>query len=550
MMMKPCFSTIGVVLVVAFAVSCGATGAEAEASPGSEAQGGIGASKPEPAVAGASTTPGEGGAGGAITDAMTFGGNSGAPDVPMAGGPSGPPLSDGEKPKAGLSITFSLERGWYSGDQTLTLSSPLPGAPISYAIGGGLPSLPYEGPITVTDNGQVVTVRARATLDGVPQPMLTKTFVFRPDVGGAVVVMNDSDLPVAPGETERPVTFEFIPSPKTGLLPVADEAGTATNMAGQSSGRSDKVYFRSEYGNGRLHGDVFGDLYYGVKPTDRHDHLYLRSDHTDRSMLRNIMAHDALLAMGQLSPHGRLVDFYDNGALRGTRYLHERPEGGFMESYLGIPKKAWIAVSGLDAIGTSLDTTVEYGTWAEVDQAINVQSLVDFLMVQWHAGVKDYEPLTRNWRATGPVGLGGDAQTDYRWHFFNWDIDRGYMRANRTFGSPMNIWERIKKFPEAIAIFQERIQCAFFNGGPLTVESMMTRLRARLAQLMTTSLMTEVWDDATAIAAKPIGLEDISTVPPLFVSEMEIWLVEREKFLFETAFTAEMKQARAPEHCP
>lgn len=425
---------------------------------------------------------------------------------------------------------FSLERSWYTGNQTITLIPSVPGASISYALGGALPNKPYQGPIAVGDNGKAVTLRARATIAGIPGKLQTHSYVFMPDRGGAVVVVNDSDLPVAPGETERPITFEFIPSPKTGLVPVADEAGTAPNMGGQSAGKSDKVYFRDEYGRGTLHGDVFGDLYYGAKPTLRHDHLFLRSDHTDETFLRNVMAHDALLAVGQFSPHGRFVDFFDNGVHKGTRYLVERPEGGFMESYTGVDKKQWLAVSGLDGFGTSLDGL--FPTWADAERTLNVHSLVDFLLVQWQAGVRDFRPEEKNWRATGPIGLGSGPDTTLRWHFFNWDIDRGYMRDFHTFGSPLNVWEKINGFVEAQLIFQDRLYCAYFDGGPLMIPAMMARFQARLAQLQTTTLLTA---DGRDISAASLRL----------ASEIEAWLATRERLLFDQVFPKDWVSSRS-----
>lgn len=513
-----------------------------------DAGGGIGS---QPSVTAGTTSGGAPGSGGAQASS----GGQAEPQVPTGtGGTAGSAGTKGPCSEGGFGVVFSLERGWYRGDQTLTLSPCLGQVgTILYAVGGTLPSQPYSGPIVVKDNGKVVTVRARLVVSGVEGRLQTHTFVFMPDVGGALAVSNDNGFPVAPGEVERTVTFEFIPSPQTGLVAVSEEAGTATNQQGQSSGKSDKFYFRSEYGKGRLHGDLFGDLYYGPRPTNRHDHLYLRSDHTDKSMLRNITAHDALSAMGQLSPHGRLVDFYDDGVHRGTRYLHERPEGGFMESYTGIDKARWIAVNGFDALGTTLDPGIQFSSWGEADRMINVASLVDFLLVQWHAGVKDYEPLLRNWRGTGPATAPAGPEPEHRWHFFNWDIDRGYMRDHRTFGSPMNIWERVERFPEARAIFQERVQCAFFNGGPLTAQSMMTRIRARFDQLMKTTLTTEIWDegndDRVQPGAKAQGLEDISAVPPLFVKEMETWLAARERFMLNDVLKGWMLEGPRPAQC-
>lgn len=544
--------SLGALLLIT-AAACGGKGSDAREPQGAGSGGQPpGVSNAGSAGAASSGPPSSGGA--TSSGGTTVGGQAGASG--QAGAPGGTSGTGDPCAAIDFGVGFSLERGWYQGDQTLSLSAcpaAQTGGQITYALGGALPSMPYTGPILIGDNGSIVTVRARLTLAGVPGRLQTHTFVFLPDVGGAVAVVNDNDLPVAPDEIERTVTFEFIPSPKTGLVPVSDEAGTATNMQGQSSGKSDKLYFRREYGKGRLRGDLFSDLYYGVKPTDRHDHLFLRSDHTDKSMLRNVMAHDALSAMGQLSPHGRFADFYDNGVARGTRYLVERPEGGFMESYTSIDKGRWIAVNGLDAIGTTLDPSIQFASWDEASRMINVTSLVDFLLVQWHAGVSDYEPLRRNWRGTGPTTVPSGPEPEHRWHFFNWDIDRGYMRDNRIVGSPMNIWQRVERFPEAHAIFQERVQCAFSNGGPLTTQSMLTRLRARFDQLMKTSLLLEVWEetdaDRLAPGTKPTGIEDFSAFPPKFVTEMETWLVARERIMREEILSDWMLQGRAPAKC-
>lgn len=433
-----------------------------------------------------------------------------------------------------LTVAFSVQRGWYSGSRTLTLTPSVPGASITYNTNGsGVANTLYTGPISVSDNNDVQVVQAQASANGQASNLVTHTYVFKVDNGVPVVATWPNGLAVAPGEDEVTRSFEFIPPPSTGLTPAAGNAGVKESEGGFQGVDSDKIFFRGAYGNGTLTGDLFGDNYYGIEPATSTDQLFLRNLHGDETHLRQIFAHDALLAMGQLSPHGRFIEYYRDGTDEGPRHMQERPEGGFMESYTGIDKDNWIAWSTHEATpGTGTPNGLggqtlgaPFSSWSDATTAINVESLVDYLLVQWQAKVSDYRNI-KNFRIAGPTSFGNANGGDYRYHFFNWDMDLGYSndlygRGGPTgwgwaaFASPDYIAHDLDQFPEFRMLAADRIVCAFTDGGPLTREAFAPRMEARRQEL---------------VAA---GGANQST----FVSNLGSWIESRNDWLINDGFT-------------
>ena len=432
-----------------------------------------------------------------------------APDNPAAWAAGTPTPQLANSPS--LSVIFSVPRGWYGSDQVVTLTPSVPGATIVYSTNGsGTATTAYTGPIPVADNGGLRVIQAQARLGGQASPLITHTYVFRPDTGSPVVATWPNGLPVAAGEDEVTASFEFIPPPSTGLTPAAGNAGIAPSEGGIEAGESDKVFFRGVYGNGTLTADLFGDSFYGLAPTRRHDQLFLRDEHQDGTHLRQIIAHDALLALGRLSPHGRFVQYYENGTAAGVRHLQERPEGGFMESYTGIGKDQWLAWSTHEltpGTGTPNGLGAEtmgspFTSFADATESVNVEDLVDYLLVQWQANVSDYRSI-KNFRTAGPIDFTTAFHTsgapnsvgDYRYHFFNWDMDIGY--ANNLYGrggptgwgwagfvSPDWIAHDLDQFIEFRNLASDRIVCAHFDDGPLTSAGFVSRLADRRQELV------------------------------------------------------------------
>jgi|GEM_PF-1693093 len=414
-----------------------------------------------------------------------------------------------------LAVQFSVERGWYGSGQTVTLTPTVPGAQIFYNTNGsGAVTTQYTGPISVSANNDIRVIQAQASFNGQAGALTTHTYVFKPDTGAPVIATWPNGLAVDPTEDELTRSFEFIPPPSTGLAPAWANAGVKASAGGVAAGESDKFFFRGFYGNGTLSGDLFGDNYYGVEPTTSIDQLFLRNNQGDSTHLRQIFAHDALLETGQLSPHGRFVQYYKSGVDEGVRHMQERPEGGFMESYTGIAKSQWLAWSTnevtpgsgeLNGLGNET-MGAPFSSWADATSSIDPDSLIDYLLVQWQAKVSDYRNL-KNFRTAGPVIAGnGSPATEtlpefqneannYRYHFFNWDLDLGYNNNQYDRGGPTGwgwagytspdyLAHELDGFIEFRLLASDRITCAHFDGGPLTQQAFSTRLDARLAELI------------------------------------------------------------------
>lgn len=407
---------------------------------------------------------------------------------------AGPPSPRGAS-QLDLAVLFSVQRGWYDNTQIVTLTATKPGATIRYNTNGsGSTTQTYSGPITISDNNDLRVLQASASLGGETSPVATHTYVFRPDNGVPVVAVWNNPVPADPDEVESTITFEFIAPPSTGLAPVFGYAGMKASEGGVDAGDSDKVFFRGTYGFGTLNGDLFGDNHYGIEPTREHDQLFLRDEHLDGTHLRQIMAHDSLLDLGQLSPHGRFVMYQRDGQNLGVRHLQERPEGGFMESYTGIKKDQWEAWSRNDNGLGAGSMGAPFNSWSQVTPIINPESLIDSLLVQWQANVSDYRG-PKNFRTAGPTSPALGDGGEYRFHYFNWDMDLGYAnnlyrRGSPTvwgwagFVSPDYIGHELDHLPEFRLLASDRITCAHYNGGPLTTTALMERSRARNAELV------------------------------------------------------------------
>lgn len=456
-------------------------------------------------------------ASGAVADTVTY---SDAPPWPTSADGSGDSLqlldpasdnalavnwvagqpSPGATNNPNLDVRFSLTRGWYSGTQQVTLTSTIPGATIRYATGAGAVGTTYTGPITLTDNNDIRVIRAQATSGGSQSGIVTHTYVFKNDTGNVtpLVAIWPNPVPVAPGESEQTVHVEFLPPPSIPLSPVAGYAGFKASDQGVSGGESDKLFFRGVYGDSTLNGDLFSDRDYAFPVATEYDQLFLRDLHLDNTHLRQIMAHDAMLAAGQLAPHGRFVEYHVNGTDQGIRHLQERPEGGFMESYTDIDKSQWVAWSGDEQDPTyGLSTFgAPYNSWAQANQIVNVEHLIDSLLVQWQANVADFRG-PKNYRAAGPNNPNAGDGNDYRFHFFNWDMDLGYGRSYNLGSYPGDgptgwrwsavvsgeyLAHELDHLPEFRLLASDRITCAHFNGGSLTAGAVNARLVDRNAE--------------------------------------------------------------------
>ena len=385
-----------------------------------------------------------------------------------------------------LKIHFSLKRGFYDNAIEVQLIPNRPNTIIRYIIGTNPRSptvntgITYSSPIQIDNQQDIQTLKVIGTDGEDTTKVYTHSYIFN-GFNLPTVVLSRSPYSTSRYK-EIPISFEFIVPSNSPLKSIQEYAGTKTSTGGFHSGFSDKVYFRSEYGAGTLKEDLFSDFYYGPqKPVEKIDQLFLRSNHSDESMLKQIAAHDAVRATGQYAPAGRFVYLYKNGKLKDVRHLQERPEGGFMEAQTGYDKSIFEAYAG--NIHADLHAKVRSG-WEATRKAINIESFCNFLLNQWIANVPDFYHY-RNFRAAGPADLDTTDGGDLAWHFFNWDMDLGY-KGSPTYNpytSPRHILRSVQEHIEFRLQFGDIINCTMENEGVFTASSYLDRIDERNAQL-------------------------------------------------------------------
>lgn len=325
-------------------------------------------------------------------------------------------------------VVASIQRGFYTTTQSVTLTCGTPGAVIRYTFDGSTPvdtagpSATYSGPISIN---KTTTLRYRAFRPGYdPSDSATQTYIFTSDVitqqptGTPPIITNPSgasqatttwpgtfnannnkyivnsqeldfgmdpdvvnnptynatiqnDLKAIPtmsivtdlanlfnaatgiyvnpsGDTitwERPASIELI-DPTGGTAEF--QANCGLRLRGGFSRSPDnpkhafRIFFRDTYGPGKLRFPLFGDDPTG---TDEFDKFDLRSsqnyswafqnDGGNGILIRDEIARDMQLAMGQVSSHGGLYHLYVNGQYWGVYNIDERPDANFGASYFG-----------------------------------------------------------------------------------------------------------------------------------------------------------------------------------------------------------------------
>ncbi len=358
---------------------------------------------------------------------------------------------------------------------------------------------------------------------------LRKGFTDIPSV--SIFVDNDS---IIDGVQDRKISIEWLYPNNLNEGPNHQvDAGIryATGGAnGAAPKRSLKIYFRSEHGYSKLKYPLFEKFKYGIEPTESFDRIYLRNGSHDSTIpgpynwdqagtyARQRFAQDCQLEMGNIAPHGRFVQVFLNGVYYGMFHMHERPTRGFMEEYVGGDGDQYDAIkAGLPSSGTvdqyqeMVDNSTDYNT---VKNYMNVQNFIDYLLVMFHSASVDYNAI-KNWRAAGPSEI--DTPEGAKWHFFCWDMDTGYnwYRGNTivsptlfsTLGrSPGGMYDSLKNDLEFKFDFADRVQCNFYDEGPLTKEKMIPRFQKRIDEISNAAIAEHLrWTDINSYTEKWIG---------------------------------------------
>lgn len=428
-------------------------------------------------------------------------------------------------------VHFSVPRGFFSGTFNLSLSCPTPGAIIRFTTNGSPPTLTdgflYTNAIPINVSR---VIRAAAFLsNALPSRIGTHTYLVnqtatRQRIPAISLVTATNNLfgrtgimEVNPRNTtkrgaawERPVSVEWIrPDGDTGFQ---TDCGLRLQggdyVRGQYNYRTTEIpfskysfrlYFRGEYGQGRLHYPLFPET-----TQTSFDTVVLRAGMNDalNPYLTDEFVRSLVRDTGQPSPAGTFVHLFLNGVYKGYYNPCERIDIDFLRAYHGGGEK-WdvmaqvgevregdaTAFNTLRTIASTRDLTVATN-FRDVASRLDLTNFVDYLLPLIYVDNDDWPH--NNWRAARERVSGGPYRMycwDAEWafglvngHAPTWDTIRNQLSSTSPpWGSAdiQRIFIGLKKSPEFRQFFADRVHRHFFNGGVLTDE----RLRVRYAGL-------------------------------------------------------------------
>ena len=512
-------------------------------------------------------------------------------------------------------------RGFYDAPVLVSVSNMTAGATIRYTLDGSEPtqSSPlYSGPITITSTANL---RVRAFFTGwKPSQPRTDTYIFVDDVvqqpvyseqinGQNLAYGMDPDvlaktyydasnqvfsvqdalkaIPTISITTdhdnlydpaigiyvnatqrglpwERPASCELInPDGSKGFQINAGlriRGGYSRNPWFEK--HSFRLFFRSEYGEGKLKYALFEDE--GVKEFDKIDlrtaqnYSWAADNSPQNTFLRDIVCRDAAGAMGDEYTRSRYYHLYLNGQYWGLFMTEERPEASYGESYLGgdsddydvikvsgatdpwyqieatdgntdaynqlfaaatngfAGNADYFAVQGLDANGQPDPTK---------DKLLDLNSMIDYVLLIDYAGASDncISQFGNNAGINNIYALYNRANPDgFKWvqhdceHALDTstNLDRTGPYTAEVFNTPeyfnaQTLHDRLSANAEYRLAFADRVYKHFENGGALVHTNMEALVDYRAAQIDrailanaarwgSTSLDRDTWTNAVA----------------------------------------------------
>ena len=369
----------------------------------------------------------------------------------------------------------------------LSLTSYI-GGTIRYTVNGALPSAqstPYQGPIYI-DTTRVI--RAQVFND-LGQPMgdvyTNSYFVINYHQSIPIIsLVTDwgtwEDLHAHANhrgrEWERPITIEyFAPG---GRLQFSVPAGIRIHGGRSrlhSAKKSFRIYFRKDYGVGKLNYPLFEDT-----QVTKFDKLVLRAGFNDAFVYVNeaqdpdIQTYTAKYIgdqvvrnlhrdMGQPIAHGNWSLLYLNGQFWGLYNLTERIDLQYFQSYSD-DEADWDVVEkdvGWDAMGIwhsrERARDGDYGAWLEnqnwigstdfsnpgniggLEWRVNMENVFSYLFLQAYA--QNYDWPRNNWivyRRKDPGIIGPEAQ----WRMMVWDAEYSFGSGSQGFKTDLNTLQK------------------------------------------------------------------------------------------------------------
>ena len=424
---------------------------------------------------------------------------------------------------------FSVSRGFFQTPFNLSLSSVTPGATIRFTFDGSVPTetngTVYGDPIPIA---QTRIVRAAAFLsNALPSQVRTYTYLYgisasRRLLPALSLVTGSNNLygrngimEYNPRNTtkhgiawERPVSAELIRPEDNGGFQA--DCGIRVQGGGYIRGLynyrstsipeskySFRLYFRGDYGPGRLDYRMFADT-----TVESFDTLSLRAGMNDavNPYIRDSLVRALASDTGQVASHGTFVNLFLNGVYKGYYNPSERIDLDFLQTYQGGGKDwdmmaamselregdrvAWSAL--LNYVNANAPTNPV--VYQEIGRRLDLVNFVDYLLPLIYADTDDWPH--NNWRAARERVAGAPFRFyvwDAEWSFgYNNSVSHNTIANQLSSTSPpwggaeiQRLFLRLKTSPEFRLLFADRIHKHFFNDGVLTD----ARIKARYEQM-------------------------------------------------------------------
>lgn len=482
---------------------------------------------------------------------------------------------------------FSQDRGFYDAPIDVEIATATEGAVIRYTLDGSLPTesngTVYEAPIRIE---ATTTLRARAFKPGHASSNAdTQTYIFLRDVvlqspngrappgwpsrsvNGQVFNygMDPNIVDREPWTSQLEAALTQIPSislttglahlvdPQTGIYVHAGSDGRVWerptsielinpdgtpgfqldaglrirggfSRGGFNPKHSFRLFFRSEYGKGKLRFPLFED-----EGVDEFDSVDLRTaqnyawsndtfnDQLRNTFLRDVFTRDLQREQGRPYTRSRYYHLYLNGQYWGLYQTQERSEASYAESYFGPEKEDYDAIKAsggnVQATDGNMDAWNELmvlsrGGFAsnesyfavqgrnpdgtdnpELPVHVDTDSLIDFMLNVFFTGNRDM-----------PVSLGGGGpnnfwtirnRTDRKgWRWFAHDNEHNMLSATENkvnddsaLNNPKYVHQQLDANEEYRLRFADRAHRFLFNGGAGTTERAQALLQTRVDQI-------------------------------------------------------------------
>jgi len=286
---------------------------------------------------------------------------------------------------------------------------------------------------------------------------------------------------------ERACSAEFIPGENDSRAGFQEHCGLraqggASRNPSSSPKHSLSFRFRSEYGSGRLRQVLFPDIelanFNSIALRAGYNNSWIHRDQGQRqrgSMIRDQWMRESLRDMGNEDAGGGfLAHLFVNGLYWGLHNIAERQDNTHYANYHGGEEDLIDArngstfVEGNATAWNAMRATVSGRNWGDIQQVLDIDSYIDFQIIQRFGGNQDLK-TDGNWRAAG--GGPYTTPTEMRpWKLYSWDGER--VLESPTNSSvpldPMNIRNVLESIPEYRQRFADRAHFHLTGEGALT----------------------------------------------------------------------------------